>query len=142
MNQKSKNRQSITLQNRTKDCEKLFEFLTAYVKSNNISADIYEDLRLIVEETFVNIAHYAYEKNGEQPVTVELSTDENMVSITFTDTGIAFNPIIDCNKDVEKDDHCEGGMGIHIIKSLSDHLQYNRTGNRNVFTITKHYTKQ
>ncbi|MFV2005559.1 MAG: ATP-binding protein [Gammaproteobacteria bacterium] len=138
----NQNRQTITIQNRTTDCKKLFEFLLDYVDSNDISDDIFNDLKLIIEETFVNIASYAHEENETQTVTVELSSNTETISITFSDTGIAFNPITDCNKDIEKIDPCEGGMGIHIIKSLSDHLEYKRIKQRNVFTVTKHYTKQ
>ena len=119
----------------------LSDFLTEHVKTFEIPDEIYNDLRLVLEEAFVNIASYAYTEKDNQPVTIELSNTQNEISITFTDTGIAFNPLTDPAECKDTDDHCEGGMGIHIIKSLTDHQEYNRVGQSNVFTVTKHYTK-
>jgi len=134
------NVQSITLQNKISDSSKLFDFLTQYARTFKIPDETYNDLRLVLEETFVNIASYAYEKDDTQTISVELKSTADEISITFTDTGIAFNPLTKSTSCMETNDHCEGGMGIHIIKSLSDHQEYNRAGQSNVFTVTKHYT--
>ena len=142
MKSTSHDHQSATLQNKTTECEKLTELLIDYTKSNGIPDDITNDLRLVTEEIFVNIINYAYESNDIQPITIDFSSNTDSISVTFTDTGIAFNPITDCDKYIEKDDHCEGGMGIHLIMSLSDHQEYSRIDQRNVFTVTKYYTKQ
>ena len=141
MNKQVLNRQTISLQNKISDSGKLSEFLTEYAKTFEISDEIYHDLRLVIEEAFVNIASYAYAKEIQQTVTIELSHTSNEISITFTDTGIAFNPLTDPAESKGTDDHCEGGMGIHLIKSLTDQQEYNRIKQRNVFTLTKHYTK-
>ena len=141
MSEQSTNRQIITLKNRVSDSSKLSDFLTSYVKALNISEDIYNDLRLVLEETFINIASYAFDKHDNESITVELDANADEIRITFTDTGIAFDPLTEVTDCGETDDHCEGGMGIHIIKSLTDHQEYNRVGQSNVFTVTKHYTK-
>lgn len=142
MNSKSQNRQSATLQNKIAECEKLVDLWTNYAKSNNIPDDIKNDLRLVTEEIFANIINYAHKSDDIQSVDIEFSSDTDSISITFTDTGIAFNPVVDCNKDIEQDDHCEGGMGIHLIMSLTDHQEYNRINQHNVFTVTKYYTEK
>ena len=135
------NRQSILLRNTTSDSGKLSDFLATYAKSFNISDESYNDLRLIAEEVFVNIISYACMEN-EQMIKIELNSTPTEINVTFTDSGIAFNPLTDVTECKETDDHCDGSMGIHIIKSLSDHLDYKRIEQHNVFTITKHYTKQ
>ena len=136
------NTRSITLSNELADSSKLADFLSDYVKTYKIPGDTYNDLRLVLEETFVNIASYAFDKHGGQTISVELSNTAGEISITFTDTGIAFNPLNHAADNIETADHCEGGMGIHIIRSLTDRQQYHRVGQSNVFTVTKHYTKQ
>ena len=141
MNNKLSSRQSIAVQNNISECRKLSDFLIEYAVTNNIPDEIIEDLRLVLEETFVNIASYAFSDNKPHTVTVEFNHTTEAVSLTFTDTGMAFNPITGCNKNIESNDHCEGGMGIHIIMSLTDSQEYHRIEKRNVFTVTKHYTK-
>jgi len=141
MNNHTQKRKSISLRNISSDSGKLSDFLTTYAKSFSISDESYNDLRLITEEVFINITSYGGMKN-EQTIKIELTNTPTEINITFTDSGIAFNPLTDVTECQETDDHCDGGMGIHIIKSLSDHLDYKRIEQHNVFTITKHYTKQ
>jgi len=132
---------SITLQNRPEDSSKLADFLSDCARTYKIPDDMYNDLRLVLEETFINIVCYAFNKNDMQTITIELSNTDDEVNITFTDTGIPFNPLDHATDNIETDDHCAGGMGIHIIRSLSDRQRYARVGQTNVFTVTKHYTK-
>lgn len=141
MNHTPSNNQIISVQNRVSACSQLSDFLNEYLKTNDIAGEIIEDLRLVLEETFVNIASYAFSDNKSHTVTVEFNHTAEAVSLTFTDTGMAFNPITGCNKNIESENHCEGGMGIHIIMSLTDSQEYHRIEKRNVFTVTKHYTK-
>ena len=140
MNKQSLNRQAISLQNNISETGKLADFLTEYARTFEMSDEIYNDLRLVLEEAFVNIASYAYE-DEQQSITVEFESTSTEINITFTDSGIAFNPLTDAVECSDTDDHCEGGMGIHIIKSLTDSQRYNRVEQSNVFTVTKHYTK-
>jgi anti-sigma regulatory factor (Ser/Thr protein kinase) len=138
------NRSIITVQNKTSECARLSAFLANYLKANNITEKIYHDLRLVIEETFVNITNHAFLTNENHSVSIELSNSGNTINITFIDSGMAFNPLTDALPETEKTfevhDHCEGGMGIHIIKSLTDKQEYSRIDQRNVFTVTKHYT--
>jgi len=141
MNNQPGNRQSITVKNNISECDRLSAFLTDYESSNNIPDEIQHDLRLVLEEAFVNITNYAFASGETHTVSIEISNTANAISITFIDDGIAFNPLLDCNNEIDADDHCEGGMGIYLIKSLTDQQKYNRIKQRNVFTVTKHYTK-
>lgn len=139
---KVKNTRSITLQNRAEDSIKLADFFSDYVRAYKIPDDVYNDLRLVLEEAFINITSYAYDKGDNRTITVDLNDTSGEISITFNDTGIAFDPLSHNTDNIENADHCEGGMGIHIIRSLTDHQQYHRVGQSNVFTVTKHYTRQ
>jgi anti-sigma regulatory factor (Ser/Thr protein kinase) len=141
MGKKAPNTQSITLHNRLSDSSKLFDFLTQCVETIKVPDETYNDLRLILEEAFVNIVSYAYEEKETQSITVALTNTADEICITFKDNGVAFNPLAVTAACTETDDHSEGGMGIHIIKSLSDNQEYNRVGQSNVFTVTKHYTR-
>ncbi len=149
MSPKIKNRQQICLQNQQGECEKIFHSLTDYLKTHKIDTGIQDDLRLALEETFINIISYAYPDTSRSDtlmdsnlhnITVEFSHDESSVYIRFIDDGIAFNPLSDAapfNADKALD---EGGMGIHLLCSLTDAQFYQRSERTNVFTLTKHYT--
>lgn len=141
MNKRADEPHAISLLSTITDCEKLADFLSRHIKSKNANGDIYNDLRLASEEIFANIVCYAHADNKPHPIYVELSQTENTISITFIDTGIAFNPLLDDNIKIDGKDYSEGGMGIQLIMSLTDKQEYNRIDDRNVFTVTKFYTK-
>jgi sigma-B regulation protein RsbU (phosphoserine phosphatase) len=132
-------KQTITLKNSATESDKLSENLHRFIHSNDISPDIHDDLRLAIEEIFINIISYAYPANKTYNITIEFSHAVSSMNITFTDSGAAFNPL-SCT--TCSDDLCDGGMGIPLIKSLTDEQSYKRVKQHNVFTVTKHYTKQ
>lgn len=140
MHEQNTNYQRITLKNQLIDAEKLFHSLIKYIKNNNIPATTEQDLRLALEETFINIVSYAYQDNQPHTIDIELRHTTDAISITFIDTGIAFNPLIDAPALNTDNQHFDGGMGIHLIKSLTNTQVYKRTNQTNVFTLTKHYT--
>ena len=145
MNKPELNRQVISLQNKTSESIKLSEFLAEFISANNIPDAIHNDLRLAAEEAFVNIVNYAFSKQETQTISIEVRCNTNAISITYIDEGIAFNPLlaagINSGESIDTNDLCDGGMGIHIIKSLTDQQEYSRINQCNTFTITKHYTK-
>ncbi len=140
MNNQVLNKHCLKLQNKISDSEKLSDMFSVYSNTLEISDDISSELRLVIEETFINIASYAYKSNKPEPVTIEFCHTHRNISITFTDNGFAFNPLTDAKTCEKNDDHCEGGMGIRLIISLTDEQEYQRVGQSNVFTVTKHYT--
>jgi anti-sigma regulatory factor (Ser/Thr protein kinase) len=136
------NRKTLSIQNSMAERDKLHSFLLAFAEANDIPSEIMNDLQLVVEEIFINIISYAYTDNESHDITLELDDNATTIRITFTDSGTAFDPLTYCNEMNAERDHCDGGMGIAIIKSLTDSQQYQRINQHNVFTVTKLYTKK
>jgi len=134
------NKQKIIMKNISTDSDVLSKFISNYVSEENIPDIIFDDLRLASEEIFINIVNYAYPPDKTHKVTIEIWHTENCLNLCFIDAGQAFNPLADCRSDITKNDPCEGGMGIHLIESLTDNQAYDRIDGHNVFTVTKHYT--
>jgi len=138
-NQHISSKQRITLKHKACDTCMLHDFLSESIQANNIPSEIQHDLRLVIEEIFSNIVDHADVTSKNNDVIVELNLDTHAIKITFTDTGNAFNPICDHENCMDENDHSEGGMGVHLIKSLTDQQEYKRINQQNVFTVTKHY---
>lgn len=95
-------------------------------------------ITVIVEEVFVNIAHYAYEGNvGEATIKVEFI--DNDVIITFIDSGIPFDPTAKEDPDIgaPAEDRDIGGLGIYMVKKTMDEMKYERIDDQNVLTLRK-----
>ena len=97
-------------------------------------------LDVAVDELFGNIAQYAY-PDGTGSVTVRFDHDEaaRMVSVTFVDSGVPFDPLKQRDPDVSLsiDDRKEGGLGIFMVKKTMDHMVYRHEDGCNLLTIYK-----
>jgi len=130
---------SVVLKHKSSDCKKLHDFLSKNIRADNIPAETQHDLRLVIEEVFINIVNHADVTSQDNEIIIELSHTVRSIDITFKDTGKAFNPLCDHENCMHDNDHSKGGMGVHLIKSLTDHQEYKRIDQQNVFTVTKHY---
>ena len=99
-------------------------------------------ISVCVEEVFVNIAHYAYpDKIGTAEVRVDVNPEEKSIVICFMDNGIPFDPLQKEEPDVSlpAEQRQIGGLGIYMVKKLSDELSYEYADGWNVLTMKKFY---
>ncbi len=97
-------------------------------------------LRLAVEEVFVNIASYAYEQGeGEAEIRCEILEDPLRVWIQFLDSGRPFDPLAREDADTSEEALMarEGGLGILLVKTTMDDVQYSYEDGKNILTIIK-----
>ena len=93
-----------------------------------------------VEELFVNIASYAYDKEiGVAVVQVEMLDDPLSVKITFIDNGKQYNPLANPDPDttLAAKERKKGGLGIYMVKNSMDDMRYEYRDGKNILTIKK-----
>ena len=93
-----------------------------------------------VEEIFINIADYAYAPdNGNATVRVEVSEEPVVVTITFVDHGIPYDPLAREDPDVTlpADEREIGGLGIFMTKKMMDDIAYEYRDGQNILTLKK-----
>lgn len=105
-------------------------------------------LDLIIEELFVNIATHAYGKAGEparQVIGICVANDElnQITHIVLLDHGTEYDPTLYETKRLDgaegPTDLAPGGMGVLLVRSLSDSMGYERIDGKNILHITKSY---
>lgn len=128
------------LSNKTSECNRLFEFLAESLEQLPVTEEFKHDLKLVSEELLANIIKHGYDNHADKAIDVELAVDGSSVHMTFTDSAMAFNPLQRKPPDM-LNDLSEGGMGILLVRSLTDEQQYKRDNNHNVLTVTKNYNK-
>jgi sigma-B regulation protein RsbU (phosphoserine phosphatase) len=101
--------------------------------SHGIDAEGQSDVRLVLEELLAN----AIDHGGAVECTVDLSFTERTITLRIVDDGHAFNPLDapDLELDAEDLDRPIGGLGIHLIKTMSLDAVYAREGDRNKLTL-------
>ena len=97
-------------------------------------------IRLAVEEIFVNISSYAYDPSvGPAEVRCEVLEDPLRVVIQFLDGGKPFDPLAKPDADTSEEALMErvGGLGILLVKETMDDVKYDYKDGKNVLTILK-----
>ena len=128
------------MKNCSSECQRLYDFLADNLKPLPVSKEFRHDLKLVAEELLANIIKHGYDDEPEQVIDIELSVADERVQLTFSDSGKAFNPMKNGQPEPHND-LSEGGMGILLVKSLTDEQNYRRDGDHNVFTVTKNYNQ-
>lgn len=97
-------------------------------------------LLIAAEELYVNISSYAYpEKTGEVEIKLQFLQDPKRVRITLTDQGIPYNPLERIAPDItlSVDEREIGGLGIHMVRTSMDQVQYEFRDGCNIITVEK-----
>ena len=97
-------------------------------------------MSLAVEEVFVNIARYAYAPGtGEVSVTVTFTGPPSAAEVTFRDRGIPYDPLSNRDPDVTlpAEERQIGGLGVFMMKKLTDEMHYAYRDGENVLTLKK-----
>lgn len=100
------------------------------------------EIRLVCEEALMNIINHAYPKgDGEMMISYKYDKINNCLILEICDYGIEFNPIQEEDPDLTCDimERNIGGLGIFILKKISDFIEYERKTDMNVLTIKKYY---
>ena len=97
-------------------------------------------LQIIVEELFVNIAHYAYPQGvGTAVVGCKVDGCPPGVTIQFRDRGIPFNPLLREDADLTHpaEEHPPGGLGLLMVKQAADRIHYAYEDDQNILPLQK-----
>lgn len=116
------------------------DFVNAQLDEVGCSPAEEMEIDVVLDEVLSNIANYAYTPEiGLVTIQVETEKDAPMVTISFADGGIPYNPLEqeapDVNVPLQK--RKIGGLGIHLTKKLMDHVSYEYREGKNILHIHK-----
>ncbi|SIO28809.1 ATP-binding protein [Halodesulfovibrio marinisediminis] len=89
-------------------------------------------IKLVAEELFVNVAMHVKDTE-DKTVEIELSAvedEDNTWKLTFIDNGPVYNPLEEAKEpdlDAGVEERVIGGLGVHLIKHMTDRQYYERT---------------
>ncbi len=140
--QHSHNKCKITIVNKLDEIRGVANTIDQLALNWEFEPKFANQINLVVEEVISNIMFYAYPDSENHEINIELQNRENDLSIKIIDDGVIFN-LLETDHDVDTqspvEDRKVGGLGIHILKSLVDTIDYERINRFNVLTITKMY---
>ena len=116
------------------------DFIREKLISYGCDKKILLEIRLAVEEIFVNIISYAYRPEiGKAEILCVVEEEPMIVTIQFMDSGKPFNPLDVEDADTSGAQFLEkaGGFGIHLVKHTMDSVDYEFKDGKNILRIKK-----
>jgi serine/threonine-protein kinase RsbW len=125
--------------NQRTEIEKVVEFAERFGEGHQLPAEVVMTMHLVLDEVVANVISHAYNDTGEHQIHVTLALDESVLTIRVEDDGRPFDPLAAPPPDLDLplEERPVGGLGIHIVRSVMDAVEYQRDGDRNVLIMTK-----
>jgi len=102
-----------------------------------LSDTLINKIDMSAEEIYANIMFYSYPKNSGI-IEVTMSKYSDKVTIKFEDEGVPYNPLEKPDPDITlpPEERPLGGLGIFMVKEMTDNMDYEYKNNRNILTLT------
>ena len=134
---------------KTENLDKITAFVETELEELGCGMKQTMQLTIALEEIFVNIAHYAYSKIGEDgklipdtgsgPMRLFIDSKDGFVSLIFEDEGMPYNPLEKEDPDItlSAEERQIGGLGIYMVKKSMDDVIYEHKDGKNILTLMK-----
>ena len=105
----------------------ILDFLDKYAPS--ISPSDKSEIRLIFSELLCNAVIHGNNEDSNKKVCLSVDIIDDVLHATVCDEGAGFNYDDMLSEKTEYDEYNETGRGIQLVRSLTDHLYFNSSGN-------------
>jgi anti-sigma regulatory factor (Ser/Thr protein kinase) len=130
---------SFQLKNDTSELNTLCDHIEEFGQTLGLNKKYLFEINLALDELFTNIISYAYKDQSEHFVRIDISCQNDMLTIRIEDDGQPFNPTTADSPDVKciLEDRDVGGLGIFLIKKVMDSITYQRVNGKNLLILKK-----
>jgi serine/threonine-protein kinase RsbW len=123
---------------RVESLHELLTFIRTEAKKRGFSEDALNRIELVAEEALVNVFVHGDVQSAGQVEVRCLALDDPALTIEIHDKGVSFDPLSLPDPDMQPDltKRKIGGMGVFLIRKMTDKVTYRREGDSNILTMT------
>ena len=131
---------NVVVINNISEVDRLHRSVSQFCRKHGLSPEIEGDLSLALEEILVNVIRHGHPEGGKHEIQVRLSLQQDWVIATVEDDGMPFNPLEAPEPDLDSplETRPIGGLGIHLVRNITDSWEYHRSEGRNRLVVRKH----
>lgn len=133
------NEMNLTVKNDQAELDRIVGFVENASERLGFGLKEAGEINLMLEELFINSVSYGYPDGRAGEIEIILELKDDTIKLEYSDDGEEFDPLqikeADTGLDIER--RGVGGLGMHLIRRLSDGIEYERRGGRNVLTVFK-----
>lgn len=115
-------------------------FLRQTLAQIDVAEPVRQEIVLAVDEACANAIIHGNQCDHNRHLHLEVSTDNGQLTVSISDVGdfeqdLAAHEEYDLNRLIEE--RSKGGLGLKLIYTLMDQVNYHKEGARNICTLTK-----
>lgn len=109
----------------------------AFCAGRGIDDAVARKFSVALDETLTNTVSYGFPEGGRHTIAVRIEHRAGYLTATVSDDGTAFDPLSQPAPDIHApvEQRKIGGLGIHLVRTLMDTVEYRRRGDRNELTF-------
>jgi len=131
----------LTLSPRLSELTRVRNDLDRYLRDGSLPDAARNTLLVVAEEILTNIVRYGYCDEYSDTIEINVGQESTVVHMEFIDSGKPFNPLQEAGRAITGQivDNLEpGGIGVLLVRELTNYQEYTRKADRNHFRIAKH----
>jgi len=109
-----------------------------FVDKTNIGVAATQKMGITLDELLNNTISYGFDDPRGHEIHVNIELNNDHISLRVSDDGVPFNPFTHSDPDTSLsiEEREIGGLGVMLVKKLTDSQAYQRLSDRNVVTLT------
>ncbi len=130
-----------TIDSKLAEIATLAQALEAWGEVAEVPPKALMEANLMLDELITNIIMHGYNGMPGHPVHISVTLAGKTLVLILKDFARPFNLLEQGlpNTELALEDRDIGGLGIHFVRKLADHIDYERIDESNVVTITKRF---
>jgi serine/threonine-protein kinase RsbW len=122
-----------------REIERLNKLVRQFGDLHEVPSRALYALNLALDEVVTNVVRHGFEDPTGQELMAQVTVQGTELTTVVSDPGRAFNPLEVAPPDLTAPlaERALGGLGVHLVRSLMDSVEYRRDNGKNVLTMRK-----
>jgi anti-sigma regulatory factor (Ser/Thr protein kinase) len=122
-----------------REIERLNRVIRQFGDLHEVPSRVLYAVNLALDEVTTNVIRHGFDDPKNKEIVAHVIARGGEVMTEVTDSGRAFDPLAapPPNLDAPLSERTLGGLGIHLVRSLMDGVEYRRENGKNVLTLRK-----
>ena len=135
------NSQALVIANDIAEITRAAEFVEEFCTTHGAAPDIAFKINLAVEEALVNTISHGFKDDARHAIELRIAIEDDAIVLRISDDAVAFNPLEAPLPDVDApvNERAVGGLGVFLMRTTMDDVQYIREDGHNKLTLTKRF---
>ncbi len=134
----SESAHSLCIPGETQRLGEVRRFVEQYARKAGLCEEAIAHVKIAVDEACANVIKHAYDEDGRD-IAIRVSIDSERFTVCIEDQGRPFRPELWSEPDIFRiaESRRGGGLGVQIMRSLMDQVEYASRGDTNQVRLTK-----